>query len=497
MTRHLVKCGRLGILKRMTTLRLPDFHLPADLVAKLRALSQLSGTPALAYARISEDRTGAGAGEVRQLTEQCPLFERHGLRLAGVYLDNDISAASGKRRPDYEAMLTDFEAGLGSVLTAWHPDRMYRRLVDLERLIDLVNARRGQIHTARAGDVDLSTPTGRAMARTAAVWAGHEVEHGIERLVSQKAEAGIAGKWRGGPRSFGYEPGGMVLRESEADELRKAAYRVLSGEDTSPVVKDLNDRGIRTATGGEFSVTSLRRTLLNPRNAGVVIHDGTEYQATWPAIIKPSERRGLIIIYAAPTRRTTRYGRFSIGTSLYRCGVCDDGATVRVGGGAIYRCKGPVAHLSRQIASVDQYVIKTIGKILVKRSTKLRLVELTEVDTGVLEREATAIREALDELARERGRRQIDGREYQLMAEPMKTDLDSIRAQLSQADRRSPLSGIADADDVMAAWTATIPSRQRAVIADLATVTLLRQGRGLQSTGTFFSPDSVQIEPRD
>ena len=84
----------------MSHLRLPTLELPAGLLARLHRLTETGGSPGVMYARISEDREGAGLGVERQLEDQCVLFGQLGLRLAGVYADNDLSAFTGKpRRP--------------------------------------------------------------------------------------------------------------------------------------------------------------------------------------------------------------------------------------------------------------------------------------------------------------------------------------------------------------------------------------------------------------
>ena len=63
------------------------------------------------YVRISQDRSGAGLGVERQEAECRELADRLGWTVADMYCDNDISAYSGRRRPDYESMLADVEAG--------------------------------------------------------------------------------------------------------------------------------------------------------------------------------------------------------------------------------------------------------------------------------------------------------------------------------------------------------------------------------------------------
>jgi site-specific DNA recombinase len=468
-------------------LRLPDFPLPVALVSQMCELAAREGVPTLAYARISDDREGKGVGEAIQLADQIPLFERYGLRLAGVYLDNDISAYGGKPRPDYEALLADLRSGVGRVITAWHPDRVYRELIDLVPLIDLVNDCKASIYTARAGEIDLTTPTGRLAARIVGAVATYEIEHGKERMKAARSAALLAGKYTGGRRVYGYEPDGITIREAEAGRLRDAARRVLAGESPYSLAKEFG-----------WTSTQLRRTLVRPRYAGLIVHQRTEIESCWPGILSVVEWRGLVALFADPSRFSggPRGQRVWLGTGLYRCGRCDDDTRMKVGSRTTYRCK-KYDHLGRAVEPVDRFVSMTMVRILQRPGTQLRLQESATVDVAGLETEAASIREQLDELARERGRREIDGREYKLMADPMKADLDRIKAALAASAARSPLSGIADAADVAAAWKAAPLSRKRAVIEFLATVTIFPARPGVQPGGGYFDADSVVIEPKD
>ncbi|MGQ1796990.1 recombinase family protein [Kocuria oceani] len=69
---------------------------------------------AIIYARISQDRTGAGLGIERQFTECVEFAEQHGLQVVERLADNDISAYSGKRRPGYQELLDVPSQGVGS-----------------------------------------------------------------------------------------------------------------------------------------------------------------------------------------------------------------------------------------------------------------------------------------------------------------------------------------------------------------------------------------------
>src|SRR6476619_53763 len=93
--------------------------------------------PAAIYARISRDREGAGLGVDRQEADCRALAERLGWEVVEVYADNDVSAYSGKVRPQYRAMLGAVKAGQVTALLAWHPDRLYRRAVDLEEIVNI------------------------------------------------------------------------------------------------------------------------------------------------------------------------------------------------------------------------------------------------------------------------------------------------------------------------------------------------------------------------
>lgn len=117
------------------------------------------------YVRISLDRTGQEAGVGRQQADCRALAEQKGWVVAGLYKDNDVSASKRKPRPEYQRLLADIRAGRIDAVVAWHPDRLYRRLVDLEGLIDLAEEHRVTIATVVGGDVDLSTASGRMQAR--------------------------------------------------------------------------------------------------------------------------------------------------------------------------------------------------------------------------------------------------------------------------------------------------------------------------------------------
>ena len=68
-------------------------------------------TRAAIYSRISRDFTGERAGVARQEEDCRAKASALGWEVVRVFVDNDVSAYSGKRRPGYQTMLQAIEAG--------------------------------------------------------------------------------------------------------------------------------------------------------------------------------------------------------------------------------------------------------------------------------------------------------------------------------------------------------------------------------------------------
>src|ERR1035441_2327108 len=79
------------------------------------------------YARISSDRDGDQLGVRRQLKDCEALATRKGWEVAERYVDDDVSAYSGRVRPEYRRMLDDLAAGVVGAGVVWDRDRLHRR----------------------------------------------------------------------------------------------------------------------------------------------------------------------------------------------------------------------------------------------------------------------------------------------------------------------------------------------------------------------------------
>jgi DNA invertase Pin-like site-specific DNA recombinase len=457
------------------------------------------------YCRISRDREGAGLGVERQEQDCRELARRLGWRIVAVHTDNDLSAYSGKPRPGYIALVDDITAGRIDAVIAWHTDRLHRSPVELEEYMGVCEPRGVPTQTVKAGPLDLSTPSGRMVARQLGAVARFEVEHMQERQQAAKLQAATNGTWKGGRRPYGYEADGMTVRESEAAEIRAATEAVLAGRSLASLAKDWNARGLHHSTGTEWTYGALRRVLIRPRNAGLMEHQGKEIgAASWPAIVPEDSWRAVRAILTDATRRTTPGNeRRWLMSGLALCGVC--GRTVRASSAGIggvghrpaYRCRtNSGSHIVRDARTLDEF----IGAVVIERLSRPDAAELLRrdqrVDTTELHIEAVAVRQRLTDLAAMYADGGVDARQLREGSERLRIRLDDLERQIADAARSSALSAFTRGDPV-AVWDGLDLAQRRAVVNTLMTVTIQRSRRGRTpgwKAGTpYFDPESVEI----
>lgn len=434
------------------------------------------------YARISEiveDRE-VGVGVGNQERQSRALCDRVSWDVIDVYIDDDTSAYSGKPRPDYNRMVGDIKSGRINAIAALHPDRLMRPdLRDLEDFIDLINAHDTAVHTVQAGDYDLSTASGRLMARQLGIIARYESEHRAERLVVKHAQLAADGAVTGGGyRPYGYEriydrperPHRIVTERivpEEAAIIRECARRVLAGEALAAVCRDLNARGIPTSTGARWSNTTLARLLASARIAGAREHRPRSRAETrrpyigeitkrnaWPAIISEEDSARLRSLLADPSRRKRPGPKGNnLLTRVLVCGRCKQSMNCRGHGQKdprrAYYCDGQPGRngcgkISIDAASADATVAEWVADALSSPGFRAALVRRDGPDdTTVLAAIADAERE-LEELATDMGRGLISRREWMAARAPIQARLDEAQGALSRADVTRTLEDVPD-----------------------------------------------------
>lgn len=379
---------------------LPERAAPTSDAAAPRARA---GSVAI-YARQSEDRAGDGAAVERQVAACRALAHQLGLPdEVSVYIDNDLSASTGIDRPAYTALLDALRAGLHDTLLVWHNDRLHRRPIELEEFIRVADARRIQIKTVQAGEIDMSTPTGRMVARIVGAMARQEVEHKGARRQAANLQRAMAGRHYSSTRGFGYGRTEWIegrphyldrdtVNHREARAIRAAYRALLAGRTSRSIWRSWNTRGLLTPKGNYWDGTTFRNSLKRPALAGLVVYQGQVLDgvpARWPAIVTHEQWEAITALFADPRRHTAMTRCKSLCTGI---ALCPCGAPLRAGVNLfqhrkrrvrfpIYKCLQPgTGHVSILRSNLDAAVrAAAIAALADFQTTTARMPERTEL----------------------------------------------------------------------------------------------------------------------
>ncbi|WP_433209354.1 recombinase family protein [Dactylosporangium sp. CS-047395] len=453
------------------------------------------------YLRISEDRLGEGLGVERQRQDARALAARHGWTVRE-FVDNDISATSGKFRPGYAALLAAVKAGEIERIVVFHTSRLWRNRRERADGIELLREARVSVVPVKGPELDMTTAYGRGMAGMIGEFDTMEVEIKSERQRREAQQRAEHGKPASGRRPFGYSADGMTLVEDEAEALRGAYQRLLAGRTLTGIANDLNAAGFTTTVGGLWRHSSVRLMLGNLRNAGIRTLRGKEVsKGLWPALVPEETVRAAIAILSEPTRRTNNVGnaRRWLGTRLYRCGRTDcdrlvistyreryaDGRVRRV-----YRC--PSCHLSRLADPVDQWVRRLVT-LRLGRPDLMDLLDLGDdgVDLEALRATAMTLRQRRESAVKMWARGVLDDLELETAKREIAGELAEVEAKLADAGRENALAPLLAAEDPVAEWKKLNGQldREQAVIRALTSVRLLPPPLGRRK----FDPDTVDL----
>ena len=447
-------------------------------------------TNAAIYCRISDDRRGDAAGVRRQEADCRALCEARGWAVAEVFVDNDTSAYSGKRRPSYARLLDLLKEGRLDAVVAWHPDRLHRSPKELEAFIDVIEASGAEIATIKAGTYDLSNATGRMTARIVGATARYESELKSERTSRQALDAARAGRVSGGgSRPFGFEADRRTLRPDEASAIRDAARRVLAGEALRSLCMDFDGRNIRTIGEKAWHPSSMRRMLMSARISGQREHRGEIVAAAqWPAIITAEQTTRLRAVLGDARRRTAHTPTRYLLAGMLRCALCEATLVSRptAEGRRRYVCaKGPGYHgCGRMYIVADELEALIAEAVLYRLDTPELLDRLARRDDPHADEHQATLDSATaqqGELAAAYGRQQITLNEWLAARAPIEARLDSARRALSRLAGTAALDDyLGDTDALRTSWDTLALLRRRAIISAVLDHVIIGSGvRGL------------------
>jgi site-specific DNA recombinase len=444
------------------------------------------------YARISDARDGDTEGTDRQVAMCREHAARHGMEVVGVYVDNNRSAYQPKgKRPEYDRILNDLEAGHFEAILVVATDRLYRQMKDLEALVTRLGGdRHGKpVYTIKSGDVDLSTADGRLNARLLGAVAMHSSEKASERVRDAVIDRVRRGRFNGGSRRFGYNEDMTELVEEEAAGVRWAYEFVDAGGSIKAAARELSKRGLKGTKGGPMDHLLVWDILRRPANGGFVAYKGVlqvGVESLAPKIVDTELWERVNLILRDPSRRRPK-GRNpkSLLSGILVCGKCGARLYYRTYRPDLqlrdaYRCVGKGC-CKREAKVVEDAVVSYIGKFLRERKAVVVLPKKYAKGDESLPAKAEKLRKELEENQLWYNTDKIDLGEWKANRDVARAKLDAVLARMEALTPSSTpaLNALMKADQPEEVFLELDVDGKRAVIKELvAGIAMEPVGRG-------------------
>ncbi len=481
---------------------------------------------ALIYCRISLDTAGKELGVQRQQADAEKLCAARGWDVAGVYADNNISAANGAHRPGYADLLAAVERGDGNVIIVYHLSRLWRNRRERAEGIDTLKARRVSIVSVKGPDFDLSSAYGQAMADLLGAFDTMESSVKAERMRSKIEQTALAGgQMAGGIRPYGYALTYKVISADGEKQRRRitgvsvdpvegpivsgCARRVLASESIASITRGLNDRGVLTSEGNRWNRTTLRRMLCSARISGrreyiprnsytttrPLVGEIVSTESDWPAIITAADSDRIRALLTRPDRRTTTGGaRSRLLSGILHCERCERPLVGRSQRGKpIYCCNrdtGGCGGLSITGEATDEHIRDLVLTALADSPEMVaRLRQRDQPEPDDLHALIRAAEDALEALAADHGNGEISRAEWRAAREPIAARLEGARQRLVQSTQISALDGfIGTAEEMVRRWADGNLSQRRAVITGVLEKVIVRPAATTQRNERRLKP---------
>lgn len=466
------------------------------------------------YARVSRKGDARRRSVSGQIAANRRRAEELGADVGETFVDDGKSAWNPRvKRPDWDRLMTRLESGTSDGVVIFDLARFSRRPIEGERLIEV--AERGLIIADSEATYDLTTGTGRKAFRdalSAAAFYSDEISSRTKRGKREKAMAGEPNHTR---RPFGFEQDGLTIRKDEANELRDATTRFLSGESIESIVADWNARGILTSLGGQWNGRTFKHVLRRPRNAGVIEYKGAEVaRIPGEPIVDPDDFERMQSLFAS--RRPGRPASEKyLCSGIALCGKCGNTLT-----GRPRRGLGPDGQPKREYLCVKRqgrggcWGVVVDGGGLDGWARDFVIVRLSDrrtapqIGAALARARAVADRAAqvaeqvaqAEELAQQLsdrlGRGEISLARYDAAVAPLDKRLAELRAEASTLQPAvAGVTTVLNRAEAAALWhDSETPERRRLLLQALAGQRLVVNGAEREGR-PVFNPDRVKVEP--
>jgi DNA invertase Pin-like site-specific DNA recombinase len=452
------------------------------------------------YARISSDQDGTALGVTRQLEDCRRLAGELGWVVAEEYVDNDLSAFSGKRRPSYQRMLSDLAAGARDGVVVYHADRLTRRPIELEQFLEVITeARVRHVSFVTGGPVDVADGDGLRVLRLLSAVAANESAGKSRRVRRKMDEVAASGRPHGGAnRPFGFDHDKITIRPDEAEIIRALVARYLAGDSLRSLALWLDAEEIRTVTGKPWRTPTIRAMLASGRIAGLREHRGQVVgPAVWEPIISESDRSKVLALMAERVSTGRRSPRRYLLTGLLRCGKCGERlySAARESSRRYVCSSGPDHGGCGKLTIVAGPLEELLAAAVLYRLDTPELADAlagragADEQTAALSESISMDRAQLDELAKLYADRQIPAREWMAARNPIEQRIHDAERRLGRMTQKDALAGlVGNGEELRAQWSGLNLTRQHAIIRAVLDHAVIGPGN---SRGRGFDPGRV------
>lgn len=274
------------------------------------------------YARYSSSNQREAS--IEQQVEWCKnLAERYKLQLIDIYADKAISGRTDKR-PSFQRMMRDAEKDLFDYVLAWKSNRMGRNM--LEAMINDATLQEQRVKTIYVEEDFEDNAAGRFALRNMM-----NVNQFYSEALAEDVRRGMMDNAKkcmvNGKISFGFRKGNdgrYEIMPEEAEIVREIYHRIIDGWPQRDIIDDMNLRGIRTKSGGEWQRQSLGTLLRNEQYIGVYSFSEVRIEGGIPAILDKKtfeEVQTILTTKKNPRGRRRNYEDYLLTGKLF-CGKC-------------------------------------------------------------------------------------------------------------------------------------------------------------------------------
>nr|WP_306298267.1 recombinase family protein [Arthrobacter agilis] len=478
----------------------PRFHLCC--FGRILAIMSDPARSCGIYARISSD-DGSALGVARQVDDCSKEAVRRGWTVAAEFVDNDVSASRSRARPQYQRMLEAIRAGEIDALVVWDIDRLTRTPRELEDIIDLADRHGLQLANVGGDtDLSTPNGRMTARIKgTVARQEIEQLSKRLKRKFEENRKQGLPHGitpfgYRRQPvldesgRVVGTQD---VIDAAEAEAIREIYRMVIAGDSLRSLAKYLNEKGMKTIRGNPWQGNVVGNMLRKPRYAGRYAHAKQDIgKAAWEPIISQDTYDQALAVLTAPGRRHT--GGVEIKyllSGLVQCGRCGTEMRPNISPKRkpTYACPGCMK-LARQMEPVHDVVNAVMVARLSQPDVLAHLADQPDaLTTAATTRDAVLAR--MDTAADSFARGDITGRQLARINEQLTVQLSAAETDVRRYQPVRVLDGMTG-PGAAKAWAAASIERRRLIIRTLATISILPSGPGIR-----FTPEQVQVTWRN